>query len=118
MKKLTTLFLLFISLLINAQESNTKAAYSKDEVSKITSLAFTSSSVKDLEKINWKDIESIFEHNKPNEKIALSFELDLKDSKNKFKGKMEVSGESKNIDSLIYKSKKIIKTLIKISKKY
>lgn len=118
MKKLTTLFLLFISLFINAQESNTKATYSKDEVSQITALSYTTSSVKELESINWNDIKSIFESNKPSEKIALSFELDLKASKNKFKGKMEVSGETKNIDSLIYKSKTIIMKLIKISKNY
>lgn len=116
MKKLFTLFLLFISLLINAQDSKTKATYAKDEVSKITSLSYSSTSIKDLEKINWNDIKTIFEGNKPDEKIALSFELDLKESKNKFKGKMEVSGETKNIDSLIFKSKKIIKKLIKIAK--
>lgn len=118
MKKRTTLFLLFISLLINAQETTTKATYSKDKVSKITSLSFSVTSVKDLEQINWKDVKSIFENNKPSENIALSFELDLKESKNKFKGKMEVSGETKNIDTLITKSKKIIQKLIKISKKY
>ncbi|WP_439128043.1 hypothetical protein [Polaribacter sp.] len=116
MKKLFTLFLLFISLLINAQDSKTKATYSKDEISKITSLSYSSTSIKDLEKLNWNDIKTIFEGNKPDEKIALSFELDLKESKNKFKGKMEVSGETKNIDSLIFKSKKIIKKLIKIAK--
>lgn len=118
MKKLFTLLLLLVSLVTNAQEENTKVEYSKNEVSKITSLKMTTNSTKDLETINWKDIKSIFEDNKPEEKIELSFELDLKDSKNKFKSSISVVGETKELDSLILKSKKYLKALIKISKKY
>ena len=118
MKKLFTLLVLFLSLAANAQEENTKVAYSKNDVSKITSLKMTTNSTKDLETINWEDIKSIFEDNKPEEKIELSFELDLKESKSKFKSAVTVGGQTKEIDSLIVKSKKYLKALIKISKNY
>ena len=118
MKKLFTLLILLVSLITNAQEEDTKVAYSKNEVSKITSLKMTSNSTQDLETINWKDIRSIFEYNNPEEKIELSFELDLKESKSKFKSAVTVGGKTKEIDSLILKSKKYLKALIKISKNY
>jgi len=47
MKKLFTLLLLLISLITLAQEEQTKMAYSKNEVSKITSLKMTTNSTKD-----------------------------------------------------------------------
>ncbi|WP_339882596.1 hypothetical protein [Polaribacter vadi] len=118
MKKLFTLLILLVSLITNAQEEDTKVAYFKNEVSKITSLKMTTNSIKDLETINWKDVKSIFEDNNPEEKIELSFELDLKESKNKFKSSISVVGETKKLDSLILKSKKYLKALIKISKNY
>ena len=118
MKKLFTLLILLVSLITSAQEEDTKVAYFKNEVSKITSLKMTTNSIKDLETINWKDVKSIFEDNNPEEKIELSFELDLKESKNKFKSAVTVGGKTKEIDSLILKSKKYLKALIKISKNY
>ena len=118
MKKLFTLLMLLVSLITSAQEEDTKVAYFKNEVSKITSLKMTSNSTQDLETINWKDIRSIFEYNNPEEKIELSFELDLKESKSKFKSSISVVGETKKLDSLILKSKKYLKALIKISKNY
>jgi|TARA_R110000822_G_scaffold273279_1_gene395744 hypothetical protein len=118
MKKLFTLLMLLVSLITNAQEENTKVAYFKNEVSKITSLKMTTNSIKDLETINWKDVKSIFDKNSPEEKVALSFEIDLKESKNKFKGSLTVSGPIKNLDSLIIRAKKTVKSLIRISKGY
>ena len=105
MKKLFTLLILLVSLITSAQEEDTKVAYFKNEVSKITSLKMTTNSIKDLETINWKDVTSIFEDNNPEEKIELSFEIDLKESKNKFKSSISVVGETKKLDSLILKSK-------------
>lgn len=118
MKKLFTLLLLLISLITLAQEEQTKMAYSKNEVSKITSLKMTTNSTKDLETINWEDVKNIFEENNPEEKIELSFELDLKESKNKFKSAVTIGGQTKEIDSLILKSKKYLKALVRISKNY
>ncbi|AOW18632.1 hypothetical protein LPB03_14720 [Polaribacter vadi] len=118
MKKLFTLLILLVSLITSAQEEDTKVAYFKNEVSKITSLKMTSNSTQDLETINWKDIRSIFEYNNPEEKIELSFELDLKESKDKFKSAVTVGGHTEEIDSLITKSKKLIKMIIKLSKNY
>lgn len=118
MKKIYILLLLLSGLVLKAQEQKSSATYSKNEVSQITSLKFIASSTKELEEIKWKDIKSIFESNKPEDKIELSFELDLKASKDKFKGTMTTGGKTKDIDSLIKTSKKIIKALIKISKNY
>lgn len=118
MKKLCTLLFVLCSVLANAQEEKTKVSYSKNIDSKVTSLKYTTASVTELESINWKDVKSIFETNKPEEKIELSFEIDLKDSKDKFKSSVTVGGQTKEIDSLIIKSKNLIKMIIKISKNY
>jgi hypothetical protein len=48
----------------------------------------------------------------------MSFAIDLKESKNKFKSSITVSGESKHIDSLIVRSKKIVKAMMNLSRKY
>lgn len=100
------------------QESKTDVEYYKDVDAKVTSLKYSSNSIKELESIDWTDVKSIFETNKAEEKIELSFELDLKESKNKFKGSVTVGGETKNIDSVIKKSRKILKGLIRMSKNY
>lgn len=116
MKKIYILLFLLSSFVLKAQEAKSFAADAKNEVSQITSLKFTASSAKELEEIKWNDIKSIFESNKPEDKIELSFGLDLKESKNKFKGTITTEGKTKDIDTLIKNSKKIIKALIKISK--
>ena len=118
MKKKLTLFLLTFSIFIYGQEEKTDATYFKDAVNKVTSLKFSSSSIKDLESIVWEDVKSIFDKNSPEEKVALSFEIDLKELKYKFKGSMMVSGPTKNLDSLIIRAKKTVKSLIRISKQY
>jgi hypothetical protein len=118
MIKILTLFLLTFSIFICGQEEKTDATYFKDTVTKVTSLKFSFSSIKDLESIVWEDVKSIFDKNSPEEKVALSFEIDLKEVKNKFKGSTTVSGPTKNLDSLIIRAKKTIKSLIRISKGY
>ena len=118
MKKIVTLFLLTFSIFINGQEENTDATYFTDTVTKVTSLKFSSSSIKDIERFVWEDVKSIFDKNSLEEKVALSFEIDLKESKNKFKGSLTVSGPTKNLDSLIISAKKTVKSLIRISKGY
>tara|TARA_R110002049_G_scaffold19876_7_gene73962 strand:- start:846 stop:1199 length:354 start_codon:yes stop_codon:yes gene_type:complete len=117
MKKVLTLFLLIFSIVLFAQDKSTKVAFSKNIDSKITSLKYTTSSINEFETINWQDVKSIFETNKPEEKIEMTFEIDLKESKDKFKSSVTVGGKTEEIDSLIKRAKKIIKSIIKISKK-
>lgn len=118
MKKLYTLLFILSSFFIRAQAENTEVASSKNVVSKITSLKYATSSIKELESINWQEVKSVFETNKPEEKIELSFEINLPQSKNKFKSSVTVGGLTKQIDSLIIKSKKAIKAFVKISINY
>ncbi|TXD48481.1 MULTISPECIES: hypothetical protein [unclassified Polaribacter] len=118
MKKLLTLLLLTTSIIICGQEEKTAVASSKNIEAKVTSIKYSVNSIKDLENIQWDDVQSIFETNKPQEKIAISFEVDLEASKYKFKGSITVSDQKINIDSLIESAKKKVKSLIKISKKY
>lgn len=117
MKRLLTLLLLTCSVFIHAQKDKIDITYLNTKL-KTTTLKYATSSIKELSTIDWKDVKSACESNIKDENIKLIFELDLKESKNKFKGSVEVSGQTKNIDTLIIKSKKIVKGLIKISKKY
>lgn len=116
MKKLLPLLLCAFSLFIYGQEEKTNVEYHKNTETKVTSLKYTTSSVKELEAINWKDVKNIFKSNKEDEVIKMIFEIDLPVSKDKFKGSTEISGKAKDIDSLIIRTKKILKGLIKISK--
>lgn len=108
---------MFSSFLLNAQQEKVNVSYFKNTEARITSLKYISSSVFELENLNWGDVKSIFNSNKPEEKIELSFEIDLKESKNKLKSSFKVIGETKNIDSLINLAKKGVNGLIKISSK-
>lgn len=123
MKKLTTVFLLLCTSLVFAQHKSiaiNESINTNTEV-KVTSMSYKVDSVKELETINWDDVKSIFETNKDDEVIKLSFGIDLKKSENKkvsIAGKFSVEGKSKNIDDLIAKSKKGIRGLIKLQKKY
>jgi hypothetical protein len=45
------------------------------------------------------------------------FEIDLKESKNKFKSSITLSGITKELDSLIIRSKKMLNALIRIAKR-
>jgi len=120
MKKITTVVLLLFTSILLAQHKNVeiKETINANTDVKITSMSYSVDSAKQLENINWDEVKSIFEDNKPEEKIELSFELDLKESKNKFKSSVTIGGQTKEIDSLITKSKKLIKMIIKISKNY
>lgn len=118
MKLYVVLFLLFFSLILNAQEEKTNVAYFKNTAAKITALNFTSSSITELKNINWKDVKSIFDSNKSEETIELRFEIDLKESKNKLKSSFKVTGETRNIDSLIVIARKGLNGLIKMSNNY
>ncbi len=120
MKKITTVVLLLFTSILLAQHKNVeiKETINTNTDVKVTSMSYSVDSAKQLENINWNEVKSIFEDNNPEEKIELSFELDLKESKSKFKSAVTVGGKTKEIDSLILKSKKYLKALIKISKNY
>ncbi|MGK0414254.1 MAG: RecA-family ATPase [Polaribacter sp.] len=118
MKELLTSLLLLASMLVYGQEEKTAVEYSKNIETKVTSLKYSVNATKDFDMFDWSAIKSIFETNKPDQEVALTFEIDLKESKNKFKGSITVSGETKNIDSLIEKAKKNVKSLIKNFKKH
>ena len=117
MKNTFFIICFFTCLFINAQDDIISKAIKKTE-SAITSLKYTVSSTEDIKTFKWSEVKSFFKNNKENEIIEIGFEIDLKESKNKFKGSFIVSGESKDIDSLTFKAEKMLKGLIKISKKY
>jgi hypothetical protein len=118
MKRLLTLVLLSASLFGFGQEEKAKVASLRNSAANVTSIKYSTNSMIELETINWKEVKSIFESNKEDEIITMSFAIDLKESKNKFKSSITVSGESKHIDSLIIRSKKLVKAMINLSKKY
>jgi hypothetical protein len=118
MKRLLTLLLLSASLFGFGQEEKVKEASLRNSAANVTSIKYSTNSSEELETIDWKDVKSIFESNKEEEVIRMSFEIDLKESKNKFKSSITVSGESKHIDSLIVRSKKLVKAMMNLSKKY
>lgn len=118
MKKLSLLILLFITVFTYGQEDKMDVAYSENMNTRVTSLKISSSSIKELQEINWDDMKSIFESNEPDQIIKLTIELDLKDSKDKFKTALTTSGKVKEIDTVIKNAKKILKSLLKMSKKY
>lgn len=114
MKKFAFLLLIFTLTSSFAQKQSIE---SKKEF-KVTSVSYTVNSLVELEKIDWTDVKEVFSSNKDEEKIEMSFGVDFKKSKSKFKSSVTVSGESKNIDSLIVRAKKAVKAIIKISKNY
>jgi hypothetical protein len=123
MKKLATLLLFFFASIATAQHKSVaiNESINTDTDVKITSISYTVDSIKELKSINWDEIKSIFETNKEDEVIKMSFEINLKESegkKVKVSGKFSVEGKSENIDDLIKKSKKGIDGLIKIYNKY
>ena len=118
MKRVLTILLLSASLFGFGQEEKTNEVYLRNSAATITSIKYSTNSIKELETIDWKDVKSIFEYNEEDEIITMSFAIDLKESKNKFKSSITVSGESKHIDSLIVRSKKIVKAMMNLSRKY
>ena len=92
MKKITTVVLLLFTSILLAQHKNVeiKETINTNTDVKIISMSYSVDSAKQLENINWDEVKSIFEDNNPEEKIELSFELDLKESKSKFKSAVTV----------------------------
>ena len=80
MKKIATLLLLFFTLTLVSQQKNIEI---KEDVNtktntKVTSLSFNVDDVKELEKINWAEIKTIFDSNADDEIIKLSFGINKK----------------------------------------
>ncbi|PQJ80587.1 hypothetical protein BTO18_16000 [Polaribacter porphyrae] len=65
-----------------------------------------------------KRLKKFLVKKKEDEVIEMNFALDYPNSKYKIKSSIKVGGKSKNIDSLIIRAKKGIKSIIKISNKY
>lgn len=117
MKRIIITMLLFISALGVAQEE--KGIKAINEVNlHITSLSYSMESVEELQSIDWKELETLFEENDNDQEIALKFELKLGGDQKRFKSSFSVKGKTKNMDDLINKAKKGVKSLIKISKNY
>jgi hypothetical protein len=104
-------------MFMHGQEGKTKFNYSENAETKVTSLKYSSNSVKELETIDFDGIKSIFEANKEDEVIKIIFEIDLKESKNKFKSSITLSGPTKELGSLIIRSKKMLNALIRFVKR-
>ena len=117
MKRIILLAAVFCSTALNAQEVKSIVKDTSTQ-SNITTLTFSVDSSSDFESINWEDIKEVFENNSEEQIVKLVFEIDLPKSKNKFKGSLTVSGESKKIDELLVRAKKRLKGLIKIIRKY
>ena len=117
MKKLFFLAVLLSVTLGFSQKKNPDAVYTVSNF-KVTTLAFSVNSVKELKTINWDNIKEIFENNKnPDQKIELTFKVDLPESKNKIKSSITFGGESGKIDDLILLAKKGVKGFIRIINK-
>jgi hypothetical protein len=118
MRKLLILLLCSCSMFMFGQVGKTSMHYDENAETKVTSLKYSSNSIKELETIDFDGIKSIFSSNKEDEVIKIIFEIDLKESKNKFKSAITVSGKTKELDYLIIRSKKLLKGLILFSNKY
>ena len=111
MKKTITILMVFCFMIGYAQEQ--KIAYSS--VSKVSSISYKVTSIKELKAIDWNDINEIFNDNKEDEMISLAFEIDLPDSKNKINTSFKVQGEKKNLLLLVKKAKKGVNTIIRLT---
>lgn len=123
MKKMITLCIALISYIGFAQTKNIalKENFNHNSQVKFTSLSFDVNSVDELKDIDWKEIKSIFETNGEEDVIKMSFAINMNKQKRKnvkIAGKFSVEGKTEDIDSLIKKSKKGIKGLIKVYNKY
>ncbi|WP_405564972.1 hypothetical protein [Polaribacter sp. Asnod6-C07] len=113
MKKVLLLVAILSSLFSFSQENDNK------EINvKVSKVAFEVNSPEELESKDWEDVKKVFSKNTENEKIEMSFTLSYPESKYKIKSSIKVGGESRNIDSLILKSKKGIQSIIKLSTPY
>lgn len=113
MKKFLLLVAILASSFSFSQEQENKEIHVK-----VSKMAFEANSAEELETINWERIKRVFSENTENENIEMSFTLSYPASKYKIKSSIKVGGQSRNIDSLILKSKKGIQSIIKLSKPY
>ena len=118
MKKLAIVLLLFSLTMSFAQTGSKHVELDKPTKVKVHAVSYTANSIKELETIDWNSMKEVFEYNNETEIIKMSFGIDLKESKNNFKSSIAVSGETKNIDSLIIKAKKGVNAIMKISEKH
>lgn len=88
MKKLITLLVALTSFISFAQSKNIvlEDNYNYNSQVKITSLSYDVDSVTELEEIDWKEIKSIFNTNKEDDVVKLSFAINMDKRKSK-KGK-------------------------------
>lgn len=114
MKFIMTIFLLVLTFSAHGQNNAIKVSDFKVTMS----LFYVVNSSKELETIDWNQIKDNFKENHKDEIIELTFGLNEPNAKNNFKSSFKVSGDVKNIDSLIKQAKKGIKSIIKLSKKY
>lgn len=117
MKVILLIQLLSFSFFSYSQKNNLSIINEKSEV-KITAVSYAVNSAKELQSIDWREIKEVFNSNKGSEKIEMSFALNYPNSKYKIKSSIKVSGQTKDIDSLIFRAKKGVKSIIKISNKY
>tara|TARA_B110000091_G_C13800137_1_gene469814 strand:- start:1430 stop:1786 length:357 start_codon:yes stop_codon:yes gene_type:complete len=117
MKQFFTLTFLFLTFSILSQEATFKAD-KKDDVFTAHNITYTVNSLKELKSIDWKVTKDLFKENKPEALIELAFEIDLPDSETKFKSTFTVGGKTKDIDSLIKKIKKGVKSIYKLASNY
>lgn len=114
MKFITTIFLLVLTFSAHGQNNTIKVS----DFKVTTSLSYVVNTSKELETINWNQIKEKFNNHHKDEFIELTFGLNQPNAKNNFKSSFKVSGDVKNIDSLIKQAKKGVKSIIKLSKKY
>lgn len=114
MKTITLVLFLFSTSIFFSQETKRTE---KSNI-KVTSISYMVNNLDELENLDWKDVREVFKNNQDEEIIEMSFGVDFKKSKHNLKSSIKVSGETKNLDSLIIKLKKGIKAILKISKKY
>lgn len=115
MRKLFITFCFISTSVIFTQSKTDKSIFKQ---SKVSSISYIADKTEELETIDWRSIKEVFKNNKEDEIIELTFGVNFKKSKSKFKSSIKISGETKDLDSLILKSKKGVQSLISISKKY
>ena len=118
MKKLAAVIFLFMVTISFGQATSKVTKTEKIPEVNVHAISYTAYSIKDLETIDWTSVKDALEYNKESATIKMSFNIDLKKSKINLKSSITVSGETKDIDSLIIKAKKGVKAIMQISKKY
>jgi len=118
MKKVLFIAVLLLTTLGYSQKKVKPIAEYNTTEANITALTFSVDSEQGLKSINWNDVKEIFENNtNPKQLLKLTVEVDLPKSKNKMKASITIQEETKNIDKLIIRAKKVVSGLIKIINK-